>query len=58
MEQHDVVNSGVFEVEFSDKQLQEWTRAYFRVLEKATEEYMIEVSAIPDHSIFIAATEL
>jgi hypothetical protein len=44
IEHHDVVNSGIFADEFTDKHPRQWTRSAFKVLEDATETYMIEVT--------------
>jgi hypothetical protein len=57
IEHHDAVNAGVFADKFSDKWPREWTRASLKALEEATDEYMIEVTAISNIKIIIAATE-
>jgi len=45
IEHHDVVSSWVFADEFPDKRPREWTKQSLITLEKATEVYMVEVTA-------------
>jgi hypothetical protein len=42
---HEVVSSGIFADEFPDKRLCEWAKQASITLEKATEAYMVEVTA-------------
>jgi hypothetical protein len=58
IEHHDVVCSGVFANEFSDKPPQEWTRGALYTLEEATEEYMIEVFTITHRLLLNMTTDL
>jgi len=45
IENHDVVNSGIFVDEFSHKGLREWTKQGLKTFEEATESYIVEVIA-------------
>jgi len=45
IEHRDVVRSGIFADEFSDKNLREWTNQALSTLQDATEMYMVEVIA-------------
>jgi hypothetical protein len=45
IEHHDVVSSGIFPDEFSEKRPRKWTKQALITLEKATETYMVEVTA-------------
>jgi len=43
IQHYDVVNSGIFPDEFSDKHPGEWKKLAFSTLEEATEAYIVEV---------------
>jgi len=45
IECHDVVSSGIFADELDDEPPQEWTKQALKTLEKATESYMVGVTA-------------
>jgi len=45
IEHHDVVSSGILADEFRDKHPREWTKQALITLEKATEAYMVKVTA-------------
>jgi len=45
IEHHDVVSSGIFAEQFSDKNPWEWTEQAWTMLQDATESYMVEVIA-------------
>jgi hypothetical protein len=45
IEHLDVVSSGIFADEFSDKRPCEWTKQALITLEKATQTYMVDVTA-------------
>jgi hypothetical protein len=45
IEHHDVVSSGIFVEEFHCKGPREWTKQASTTPEKATESYMVEVTA-------------
>jgi len=51
IEPHDVVNSGIFVDEFSDKNPWEWTKQASITLEDAMEGYILEVLAESDMSM-------
>ena len=43
IEHHDVISSGIFADEFRYKRPWEWTKPARKILEEATESYMVEV---------------